>query len=68
VNSKLWLQIMADVFNSEVVTLKVGENAAYGAALQALSCLRLEKGEKACIEDITGELVTLNTAQTATPK
>jgi sugar (pentulose or hexulose) kinase len=31
---------MADVFNAEVVTLKVGEGAAYGAALQALWCWR----------------------------
>ena len=44
-NSKLWRQIMADVFNAEVVTLKVGEGAAYGAALQAFWCWRLQKGE-----------------------
>jgi len=67
-NSKLWRQIMADIFSAEVVTLKVGEGAAYGAALQALWCWRLEKGEKACIADITDEFVTLNTAQTAMPK
>ena len=66
--SKLWRQIVADIFNAEVVTLKVGEGAAYGAALQALWCWRLEKGEKACIADVTDEFVTLNTAQTATPK
>jgi len=59
---------MADIFNAEVVTLKVGEGAAYGAALQALWCWRLEKGEQACIADITDEFVTLNTTQTATPK
>ncbi len=67
-NSKLWRQIMADIFNAEVVTLKVGEGAAYGAALQALWCWRLDKGEKACIGDITDEFVTLNAAQTTTPK
>ena len=44
-NSKVWRQIMADVFNAEVVTLKVAEGAAYGAALQALWCWRREKGE-----------------------
>jgi sugar (pentulose or hexulose) kinase len=66
-NSKLWRQIMADVFNAEVVTLKVGEGAAYGAALQALWCWRLEKGEKVRIADITGAFVKLNTAQTTTP-
>ena len=35
---------MADVFNAEVVTLKVGEGAAYGAALQALWCWRRQQG------------------------
>jgi xylulokinase len=67
-NSKLWRQIMADIFNTEVVTLKVGEGAAYGAALQALWCWRLQKGEKARIEDISDKFVTLNKAETTTPK
>ncbi len=65
--SKLWRQIMADVFNAEVVTLKVSEGAAYGAALQALWCWRLQKGEKASISDITDEFVDLNKAETAEP-
>jgi xylulokinase len=66
--SKLWRQIMADIFNAEVVTLKVSEGAAYGAALQALWCFRLQQGEKVKIEDITDEFVQLNSAETATPK
>ncbi len=66
--SKLWRQIMADVFNAEVVTLKVSEGAAYGAALQALWCWRLQQGDKAKIEDITDQFVTLNRAETAMPK
>jgi xylulokinase len=66
--SKLWRQIMADVFNAEVVTLKVSEGAAYGAALQALWCWRLQQGDKVKIEDITDEFVALNSAETATPK
>ena len=65
--SKLWRQIMADVFNAEVVTLKVGEGAAYGAALQALWCWRLQKGERASIADITDHFVTLNKGETAEP-
>lgn len=65
--SKLWRQIMADVFNAEVVTLKVSEGAAYGAALQALWCWRLQRGERVRIEDVTNEFVTLNKAETATP-
>ncbi|MCX6150935.1 MAG: xylulokinase [Ignavibacteriales bacterium] len=33
--SKLWRQILADVFNTEIVTVNVTEGAAYGAALLA---------------------------------
>jgi len=65
--SKLWRQIMADIFDAQVVTLKVSEGAAYGAALQALWCWKLQKGEKARIEDITDEFVELNKAETAEP-
>ena len=65
--SKLWRQIMADVFNAPVVTLKVGEGAAYGAALQALWCWRLTRGEKVGIHEITDQFVQLNRAETAEP-
>lgn len=65
--SKLWRQIMADVFDAEVVTLKVSEGAAYGAALQALWCWRLQQGEQVKIEDITDQFVTVNEKETATP-
>ncbi len=65
--SKLWRQIMADVFNAEVVTLKVSEGAAYGAALQALWCWRQHQGEKVEIADITDEFVEINKSETATP-
>lgn len=33
--SELWRQILADVFNAEIVTVNVTEGAAYGAALLA---------------------------------
>jgi sugar (pentulose or hexulose) kinase len=65
--SKLWRQIMADVFNAEVVTLEVSEGAAYGAALQALWSWRQAKGEKVGIHDITSEFVKLNRAEKAEP-
>ena len=65
--SKVWRQIMADVFNAEVVTLKVSEGAAYGAALQALWCWRLQQGEKVSISDITDQFVELNAGETAEP-
>jgi xylulokinase len=66
--SRVWRQIMADVFETEVVTIKVSEGAAYGAALQALWCWRLQQGEKAGIDEIAGEFVRLNGAETTHPK
>lgn len=66
--SKVWRQIMADIFNAEVVTLQVSEGAAYGAALQALWCWRLQQGEKLGISDVTDQFVKLNRAETAQPK
>jgi xylulokinase len=63
--SKIWRQIMADVFNTEVVTLKVVEAAAYGAALQALWCWRRHEGEKVSISDITDQFVEVNKNETA---
>jgi xylulokinase len=65
--SKAWRQIMADVFNAEVVTLKVSEGAAYGAALQALWCWRLQSGERVSIKEITDRFIELNRAETAEP-
>jgi xylulokinase len=66
-NSKVWRQIMSDIFNTEVVTLKVGEGAAYGAALQALWCWRSHQGEKVSIQEITDQFVELNSSETAEP-
>jgi xylulokinase len=65
--SKLWRQIMADVFDAEVVTVKVSEGAAYGAALQALWCWRLQRGERVKISEITGQFVHLNKSEAAHP-
>ena len=65
--SKVWRQIMADVFDAEVVTLKVSEGAAYGAALQAYWCWCQQKGEKVGISEITDEYVEINKSETATP-
>ena len=65
--SKLWRQIMADIFDAEVVTLKVSEGAAYGAALQALWCWRLHQGEKIGIAEITDQFVEITKGETATP-
>ena len=47
--SRMWLQIVADVFGTPVVTLKEPEAAAYGAALQSVWNWRLAEGEKVAI-------------------
>lgn len=66
--SKIWRQIMADVFNAEVVTLKIAEGAAYGAALQALWSWRRQQGEDVNIESITDRLVKIAARETTHPK
>jgi xylulokinase len=65
--SRFWRQIMADVFDAEVVTVKVSEGAAYGAALQAMWCWHLQRGERVGMHEITGKFVQLNAAETARP-
>ena len=65
--SKAWRQIMADVFNAEVVTLKVSEGAAYGAALQALWCWRLQQGERVTITEITDQFIEIQPTETCYP-
>jgi D-xylulose kinase len=65
--SRLWRQIMADVFGVEVVTLKVAEGAAYGAALQALWSWRKSKDEDISISEITDRFVAVNRAETTEP-
>jgi D-xylulose kinase len=67
-NSRVWRQLMADIFNAEVVTLKVSEGAAYGAALQAYWGWRRQQGEAVSIQEVTDAFVSLNVNQTATPR
>jgi xylulokinase len=55
--SRLWLQIVADVFKTSVVTLAEQEAAAYGAALQSIWAYENEKGRRAGIGDIVAERV-----------
>ncbi|MBL9175044.1 MAG: xylulokinase [Verrucomicrobiales bacterium] len=66
--SRLWRQIMADIFNAEVVTLQVGEGAGFGAALQALWCWRLGKGESVTISEITDAFVKTKGSERAVPQ
>jgi xylulokinase len=55
--SRLWLQIVADILGTPVVTLQEPEAAAFGAALQSIWTYRRENGESAGIEEIAGRMV-----------
>lgn len=55
--SPLWRQILADVFNTEIVTVNAEEGAAYGAALLAATGANIFPGVEAACEktiQITG--------------
>ncbi len=56
-HSKLWLQILADVLGTPVVTLKEQEAAAYGAAIQSMWSLYRERGEEVSIAEIVRDKV-----------
>jgi xylulokinase len=55
--SQLWLQIVADIFKTPVVTLEEDEGAAFGAAIQSIWNYRTNKGEKVGIEEIANQMV-----------
>ena len=65
--SRLWLQILADVFQAEVAALRTAEGAAYGAALQAMWCLRRHQGEDLAIDDLARSMVRLDSRRRARP-
>jgi xylulokinase len=55
--SRLWLQIVADVFNTPVVTLAEQEAAAFGAALQSIWAYENERAHGVAITDVAAERV-----------
>jgi xylulokinase len=55
--SRLWLQIVADVFRTPVVTLAEQEAAAYGAALQSIWTYESQKDASVLIADTVRERV-----------
>ncbi len=59
--SRLWLQIVADVFRTPVVTLQEQEAAAFGAALQSIWTWRREQGEEIAIADLAEAMVRKGT-------
>lgn len=67
VKSRIWRQIMADVFQTEVVCTTQTESAAFGAAAQAAWAWYREESSNTSITDITDRWVTLDESTRHTP-
>lgn len=65
--SPLWRQICADVLALPVRILEQKENAAFGAALQALWCLEQQQGNNCSIAEITNKHLSEDTSQRCNP-
>ena len=63
----LWRQILADVFDAEVVCMETFEGAACGAALQAKWAYALSRGERVRIQQITDALIRVDASTRAVP-
>ncbi|MDR1192008.1 MAG: xylulokinase [Verrucomicrobiales bacterium] len=64
----LWRQILADLFETEVIGLATAEGAAYGAALQAKWCHAVANGERVRLWQITDALVKTDAGTRAEPE
>jgi len=65
--SSVWRQIFADTLNLPVRVLQQEENAAFGAALQALWCLGRENGSQDTIVEITKRHLTEDPSKSCVP-
>jgi xylulokinase len=66
--SAVWRNILADVFNAEVVCVKNEEGAAVGAALQALWAYRKHSGAPASIQELCERFVGLDESTRVRPE
>lgn len=58
--SAVWRQILADVFNAEVVCVANEEGAAVGAAVQAIWAFRKHQSRPASIEELCRQYIALD--------
>ena len=65
--SKIWRQIVADIFNCSVVCPITQEAGALGAALQAIWCYLNEQGDNISLKEITDENVLLDPSTRVEP-
>lgn len=64
----LWRQILADVFDTEVIGLAHAEGAACGAAIQAKWSFMLHRGERVRLQQITDAFVKTDASTLCRPK
>ena len=65
--NRVWAQMCADIFDSEVVGFKESEGAALGAAIQALWCHGRHVGSGENISGITDRLVAVDESTRVEP-
>jgi len=63
----LWKQILADVFDAEVVSLTDSEGAAFGAAIQAKWSYMNHRGQKIRIQQLADDFVKVDPSTIAVP-
>jgi len=61
--NRLWLQIVADIFQTPITTIEGEEAAAIGAAIQSIWCHSLLDGKKVDIKDLTDRMVKTDRAR-----
>lgn len=66
--SAVWRQILADVFNAEVVCVASEEGAAVGAAVQAIWAHQKQQGRPISIEDLCARYIALDETTRAKPE
>ena len=66
-NSAAWRQILADVFDAEVVRVKWDEGGAFGAALLALAVDQRHKGKSTSLREVCDQFVDLDYDKSARP-
>lgn len=65
--STLWRQLVADVFACPVVTVRAGEAAALGAAIQAVWCQHSVEGPSCDLHDLTTRFVAVDREHVVVP-
>ncbi len=66
--SAVWRQILADIFNAEVVCVASEEGAAVGAAVQAIWAYQKQQGQPVSIEDLCARYIALDESTRVKPE